>query len=143
VVAAQRPFASLALLQDSAARVWMGLGREDWLEAFSHHPRIGDTSPTPATPTAPAAAGDMSRREQSGMAGASENVRRTFVALNREYEARFGHVFLICATGKSADDMLSHLRRRINNEPATELKNAAGEQAQIMRLRLEQLITQP
>jgi OHCU decarboxylase len=136
-VAASRPFATTSSLRDTADTVWNGLGREDWLEAFSHHPRIGNTNPTEARHTATA---HMSRREQSGMAGASDQVRGAFVELNRQYESKFGHVFLICATGKSADEMLAHLRVRLGNDAATELRNAVAEQAKITGLRLDKLI---
>jgi OHCU decarboxylase len=136
-VASQRPFDSIASLQDAAARVWTAMSRNEWLEAFSHHPRIGDINPTGSkhSPTA-----DLSRREQSGMAGAPDEVRLAFVELNRQYEAKFGHVFLICAGGKSADQMLAQLRARLGDDAATELKNAGAEQAKITRLRLDKLI---
>ena len=123
---AARPFASDAELLESAERVWWALGREDWLEAFAGHPRIGAR-------TTDAAA----RREQAGVDGATAATRAALALGNRMYEERFGHVFLICATGKSADEMLGALRDRLGNDPITELRIAAGEQAKITRLRLE------
>ena len=110
----------------AAERFWWALGREDWLEAFAGHPRIGAR-------TTDAAA----RREQAGVDGATAATRAALALGNRMYEERFGHVFLICATGKSADEMLGALRDRLGNDPITELRIAAGEQAKITRLRLE------
>lgn len=136
-MAAGRPFSDLPLLGAAAERAADELTRDDWLEAFAHHPRIGDTSPAGAK-FAPTSA--MSTREQSGMAGASNETRHAFVTGNREYEARFSHVFLICATGKSADEMLAQLQLRLNNDPQTELRNAIEQQRQITRLRLAKLL---
>ena len=125
---AMRPFASDAALFAAAERAWWALGREDWLEAFGAHPRIGQH-----------AADAWARNEQAGVKGAGEDVRAALAQGNRAYEERFGHVFLICATGKSATEMLGALRGRLGNDPATELRVAAAEQAQITRLRLEKL----
>ena len=126
---AARPFGHDAELLASAERVWWRLGRADWLEAFAHHARIGER------------AGDASsRREQAGMDGAGEDARRALAQGNVTYEERFGHVFLISATGKTADEMLGALRGRLMHDPATELRIAAGEQANITRLRLANLV---
>jgi 2-oxo-4-hydroxy-4-carboxy-5-ureidoimidazoline decarboxylase len=89
------------------------------------------------------ASGAWSEQEQQGLQGASEDVVQALADGNREYEARFGFIFLICATGKNARQMLENLRERMNNPPALELRIAAGEQAQITRLRLEKLLTPP
>lgn len=124
-----RPFTSDAILYEAAERAWWALGGDDWLEAFGGHPRIGEGG----------RADGLAQREQSGMRGVGEETRAALVQGNREYEARFGHVFLICATGKSAAEMLGALRGRLGNDPATELRVAAGEQAKITRLRLEKL----
>jgi OHCU decarboxylase len=126
---AARPFGSDAALVASAERVWWGLGREDWLEAFARHPRIGER-----------AAEEWSRREQAGVDGTTAAIRADLAERNRAYEERFGHLFLISATGKTADALLGELRRRLANDPATELRIAAGEQAKIIRLRLEKLV---
>ena len=128
---AARPFASDAELLATAERVWWGLGRVHWLEAFAAHPRIGGRV---------GAGMDWARREQAGADGA---VAATLAALeqgNVTYEQRFGHVFLISATGKTADAMLGALRGRLTNDPATELRVAAEEQAKITRLRLDKLV---
>ena len=135
---ARRPFADAAAVYEQADTIWRGLSRDDWLEAFAHHPRIGERNL--GQPRFAHTAG-QSAREQSGMAAAGEAVQRDFAALNAEYEARFGHVFLICATGKSADFMLSQLKARLANDADTELRNAVSEQSMIVRLRLERMLT--
>jgi len=128
---AARPFASDAELLAAAERVWWGLGRADWLEAFAAHPRIGARAE---------AMTDWARREQAGANGAAEATLAALAQGNRTYEERFGHVFLICATGRTADEMLGALRARLTNDPATELRVAAEEQAKITRLRLDRLV---
>ncbi len=136
-MAAGRPFADGAALSGAAERAAEALSREDWLEAFSHHPRIGESAPSRAG-SAEAAA--MSGREQSGMAGASDQTRREFAALNAEYERKFGHVFLICASGRSAEFMLAQLRERLGNTPEVEFANATREQRRITRLRFDRML---
>ncbi len=127
---AARPFPSDAALFEAAERAWWALGKRDWLEAFGGHPRIGERG---------GGIDAWARHEQAGMSRAGEETRTALAQGNREYEARFGHVFLICATGQSATDMLGALRARLGNDPATELRIAAAEQAKITRLRLEKL----
>ena len=128
---AARPFGSDAELLATAERVWWGLGRADWLEAFAAHPRIGGRG-GPKT--------DWARHEQAGADGATEATLAALAQGNRAYEERFGHVFLISATGRTADEMLVALRGRLTNDPATELRVAAEEQAKITRLRLGKLV---
>ena len=127
---AARPFGSDAELLATAERVWWGLGRADWLEAFAAHPRIGDRGRGTT---------DWARREQAGADGAAEATLAALAQGNHAYEERFGHVFLISATGKTAEEMLGALRDRLTNDPATELRVAAEEQAKITRLRLDTL----
>lgn len=134
---AQRPFASTDALFRAAEGVWSQMERADILEAFSHHPEIGgDLDALRARfPTTAA----WSTSEQSG---AAEADRETLEALrdgNAAYRERFGYLFIVCATGKSAHEMLALLRARLSNDPETELRVAAAEQAKIMRLRLEKL----
>jgi OHCU decarboxylase len=129
-----RPFSGRATLLAHADVVWWSLGAGDWLEAFTHHPRIGER-PQPAADTSDWAAG-----EQAGTAAADAAVLAELESLNHEYEARFDHVFLICATGRSADEMLAALRERLGNDPGAELRIAAEEQRKITRLRLEKLL---
>lgn len=128
---ALRPFASIDELQKAAEEEWFKLAYHDWLEAFSHHPRIGER----------VRAGSVESREQAGVAGAKDNTLLSLESMNRMYEEKFGFVFLIFATGKSAAEMLDALRIRLQNRRDVELKNAAAEQAKITRLRLEKLLT--
>lgn len=132
-----RPFASASEVVERGEREWRALGKQDWLEAFRHHPRIGERR-LEQTRFAETAA--QSGREQSGMNAATDAERAEFERLNREYEERFGHVFLICATGKTAGEMLGQIRERICRSAAEELETAAGEQAQILRIRLERML---
>jgi OHCU decarboxylase len=145
-VAAARPFGDAATLAAAADEVWARLGPDDWLEAFAAHPRIGERlAAAPAAPSGPGAAAPpggaaaWSAREQAGVAGADPAVLAELAEGNRAYEERFGHVFLICATGLSADAMLAALRERLGNDPAAELRVAAEEQRKITHLRLEKL----
>ena len=132
----RRPFRSLARILDEADEIWWSLSPEDWREAFDHHPRIGDQSA--AAPQA-AVARAWSADEQRGATASSHATRQALVDGNREYERKFGHIYLVCATGKSAAEILDLLRVRLSNDPATELRVAALEQAKITRLRLEKL----
>ncbi len=126
---AARPFGDDAMLYAAAERTWWSLAPADWLEAFARHPRIGER----------VRADDLARREQGGMDRASAGTREALAQGNRAYEGRFGHVFLIRATGRTPEEMLSELQRRLGNDSATELRVAAMEQAKITRLRLEKL----
>lgn len=136
---AARPFASDEALLETADSVWWGLDASDWREAFGTHPRIGERSQSGAHSPETARSAAWSAGEQAGAADADEGTLRALAAGNRDYENRFGHVFLICATGKTAREMLEELRRRMTNDPETELRTAAREQAAITRLRLEKL----
>lgn len=137
-MAARRPFPTNDALLAAAESAFDTLTPSDWLEAFAHHPRIGENNL--AQPRF-AATRDQSSREQSGMAAATDDERSAFLAGNRQYEHRFGHVFLICATGKSAAEMLSQLTARLASDPATELDTASSEQRKITRLRLVRLLS--
>jgi 2-oxo-4-hydroxy-4-carboxy-5-ureidoimidazoline decarboxylase len=136
---AARPFASAAEVYAAGERAWSALGPDDWREAFAHHPRIGARLPQPRE-GAPTTATAWSRQEQRGVESATDEVRAALARGNVEYEERFGWVFLTCATGKSAHEMLAELRARLGNDAATELRIAAAEHAKIMRLRLEKLL---
>jgi 2-oxo-4-hydroxy-4-carboxy-5-ureidoimidazoline decarboxylase len=125
-----RPFTSLDSLYAAADRIWLTLAKEDWIEAFSHHPRIGDLA---------SLRDKWTRQEQSGVSGSTDAILMALASGNREYERKFGHVFLVCASGKSAEEMLEILRTRMPNSPEAELRVAADEQAKITRLRLKRL----
>ena len=130
-VAAGRPYQDLEALRAAADRVWTELDPADWLEAFRAHPRIGESGGRSA---------GWSRQEQAGVGGADADLRQRLAAGNAEYEARFGHVFLISAAGRDAAEILAALQDRLGNDPGTELRVAAGEHRRITRLRLEQLV---
>ena len=126
---AARPFDSDVAVFETAGQIWPSLAPRDWREAFATHPRIGERTEE-----------TWAGQEQAGAAAASDVIQHELAEGNRKYEQRFGHVFLICATGLSANTMLSELKRRLANHPAKELETAAGEQAKITRLRLEKLV---
>lgn len=130
-----RPFQSEEDLHKRAKQIWNQLSRSDYLEAFAHHPRIGETQIREKfEKTAEIASG-----EQKGVQGASEAVLKELAQLNDEYFKKFKFVFLIFATGKTAEEMLNALKMRILNSEETEFKNAIVEQEKITRLRLEKL----
>jgi allantoicase len=136
-MAGNRPFASEAELFEFADKTWAALSREDWLEAFLHHPPIGEKK---AKAQQSAAASRWSAKEQSSAQKASPEVLQELAAQNRVYAEKFGYVFLICASGKSSEEILHALRQRLPNEPVAELRAAAEEQRKITRLRLEKLL---
>jgi len=140
-MAQQRPFPTggdaMRRLLDSADRVWWDLGREDWLEAFTRHPRIGEKA---AAKEASAETRRWSEEEQSGTRSAREQVLAALAKANRAYEQRFGYIFIVCATGKSSEEMLALLQQRLQNDPAAELRVAAEEQRRITHLRLQKLL---
>jgi 2-oxo-4-hydroxy-4-carboxy-5-ureidoimidazoline decarboxylase len=137
-MARARPFPTEQALYTEAHLFWSQTGPEDWHEAMKHHPRIGDVSKLRERFKA---SGAWSEQEQRGMQGAGEDVIQALAEGNQKYEERFGFIFLVCATGKSAAQMLGLQRERMNNPPDQELKVAAGEQELITRIRLEKLLT--
>ena len=136
---AARPFANNDALFAKADELWWSLSAEDWLEAFRAHPKIGEQK-TAAAQSEQARA--WSAQEQSGVADASSQTKDELERLNREYEDQFGFIFIVCASGKSSEEMLSILNSRIDNDRDTELRIAAEEQRKITRLRLEKLLNQ-
>lgn len=136
---ARRPFGDDATLHRAADEVWATMSRQDILEAFSHHPRIG--ADIEALRAKFAGKGDLqwSSGEQAGVSEADEATLEGLRDGNVAYEERFGFLFIVCATGKSADEMLALLRARLANDPEDELRIAAAEQAKITHLRLEKL----
>jgi 2-oxo-4-hydroxy-4-carboxy-5-ureidoimidazoline decarboxylase len=134
---ARRPFGSRARLFTASEEVADTLRETDWLEAFAHHPRIGQRISNAVVSTT---AESWSTGEQSAVATASIALRAALADANAEYEERHRFIFIICASGKSAEDILAALRARMDNSRADEILVAAREQRQITRLRLEKLI---
>lgn len=126
---ARRPFRSRGAVFAAADQIWKSLGKSDWLEAFAHHPRIGDRTTDP-----------VASSEQSALRIADKLMRDDLAQVNRDYETKFGYIYIVCATGKSAEEMLAIARNRLNNDPSTEIAVAAEEQRKITRLRLAKLL---
>lgn len=136
-MAASRPFETAADLFAKGDQIWLELAEEDWREAFGHHPPIGGKRPVLKQSSK---AGQWSTKEQSTAQSAAPETLAQLAAANRDYSEKFGHVFLICATGKTSEEILAALRQRMPNDPATELRIAVDEQRKITRLRLEKLL---
>jgi 2-oxo-4-hydroxy-4-carboxy-5-ureidoimidazoline decarboxylase len=134
---AARPFGSREELFAAAEAAFGDLAPEGWLEAFAHHPKIGDQE---ALRARFAETRQWAEGEQAGAAAASEEVLAALARENRAYEARFGYIFIVCASGKTAAEMLALLRERLPHRADTELRVAAAEQAKITRLRLEKAL---
>lgn len=132
------PADDLVELLNDAEEQWGLCSEEDWKEAFTHHPKIGDTDSLKKkfATTATWALG-----EQSGASNASDEIINDLALGNRLYEEKFGYIFIVCATGKSAYEMLALLQKRLNNNPEDEIKIAADEQNKITLLRLQKLIS--
>jgi 2-oxo-4-hydroxy-4-carboxy-5-ureidoimidazoline decarboxylase len=133
---ALRPFGTTEILLSAACREWFSLTPEDWKEAFAQHPKIGDREALrarfPATH-------QLSEREQAGLGPASEQTIEALAEGNAAYERRFGYIFIVCATGKSAGEIVDLLTARLQSDPGAEVCIAAEEQAKITELRLKQL----
>jgi 2-oxo-4-hydroxy-4-carboxy-5-ureidoimidazoline decarboxylase len=134
-LAAERPFPETGDLLAASDRILGDLGWADLRPALDAHPRIGERIGRQG------AEADWSRREQAGAQSADDVTTRALVEANEAYEERFGHVFLIFATGKSADEMLAAARERLRNDEITEQATVRAELAKITRLRLERLLT--
>jgi OHCU decarboxylase len=138
-MAAARPFPGPEDLFERADATWRSLSEPDWLEAFRAHPKIGEKK---AAATQSEQARSWSAQEQSGTATASGDTMTALAAANEAYERRFGFIFIVCATGKTSEEMLTMLNQRLANDPETELRIAADEQLKITRLRLEKMLNQ-
>jgi allantoicase len=136
-IVAQRPFASEAHIYEAADKVWAQLGRKDWLEAFRRHPAIGTAK---AKEKQSKLARQWSAEEQGAAQRSSAETLAVLSAANDAYHAAFGYLFLICAMGKTSEEILQNLQQRLSNEPEVELRVAAEEQRKITRLRLEKLL---
>ena len=131
------PFTNKEVLFQQAVKIWNALTQKDWLEAFQHHPKIGDINSLKEkfASTAKWASGEQALVQQASL----ETIKQLAEG-NRQYEAKFGYIFIVCAMGKSAEEMLQILLSRLPNEAGTEIKIAAAEQAKITHLRLEKLL---
>jgi 2-oxo-4-hydroxy-4-carboxy-5-ureidoimidazoline decarboxylase len=130
-VAARWPYTDLPALVEAAERAWADLAPSDWAEALQGHPRIGERGGSaPVT----------SEREQQFVRAANADVLEQLADENRRYEARFGHIFLIAAAGKTVDEILAALRERMGNDPVTEARVASDEHRKIARMRLERML---
>jgi 2-oxo-4-hydroxy-4-carboxy-5-ureidoimidazoline decarboxylase len=131
-MAANRPFADTETFEAQAEDVWWQLTDRDWLDAFAKHPKIGQKRDN----------AKWSAAEQAGMTAAGRDASDLMYRRNVEYENRFGFIFIVCATEKTAEEMLSLIDQRMGNEPAAEMRIAAQEQAKITRLRLRKLLAE-
>ncbi len=134
---ASRPYDSVMELHDAADRYWRDLSEHDYLQAFDGHPKIGDVNSLKAKYRNTKA---LAANEQSSVDSASDDVIHALAQGNQDYEDKFGFIFIVCATGKSAAEMAELLQRRLPNDRQTELHNAAEEQRKIFHLRLEKLL---
>jgi OHCU decarboxylase len=132
-----RPFAALNDLSKEADRIWRSLSGEDWLEAFRAHPKIGEKK---AAAIQSAQAQGWSAQEQSESQKTTDANKVALTQANRAYEERFGFIFIICASGKTGEEILAALKDRLANDPDDELRVAAEEQRKITQLRLQKLI---
>ena len=132
-VASRRPLVQERALLTASDETWNGLSETDWDEAFRSHPRIGESKPQDATE---AQAKSWSTQEQRGVAVALETAKNALAEANREYEHRFHRIFIVCATGKTAPEILQIIQRRMQNDDGTELREAAEQQRLITHLRL-------
>lgn len=137
-VLALRPFGSADELHSKARQVYQRLETADYLEAFTHHPKIGGDMAKLREKFATTA--DWSGNEQAAVSEATEAILQRLAAGNDAYFEKFGYIFIVCATGKSAAEMLALLEARLPNDPADEIKIAAGEQEKILEIRLNKLL---
>jgi 2-oxo-4-hydroxy-4-carboxy-5-ureidoimidazoline decarboxylase len=131
------PTDDLVELEEDAEEKWYECTEADWKEAFTHHPKIGDIE---SLKKKFAATANWAAGEQNGAALASQQILEALAKGNDEYEKKFGYIFIVCATGKSAEEMLALLQARLSNNQKDEIKIAADEQNKITKLRLEKLL---
>ena len=137
-MATGRPYDTLEILLATSIDIWWSLDRNDWLEAFRSHPKIGEKK---AADKVSAQSQQWSGQEQSGVDEAPHETVSSLAALNEAYEQKFGFIFIVCATGKTSDEMLTALRERLQHDTQAELPIAAAEQSKITELRLKKLLT--
>jgi 2-oxo-4-hydroxy-4-carboxy-5-ureidoimidazoline decarboxylase len=138
-MASSRPMEDVATLLATSDRIWRDLSAADWLEAFHSHPRIGETRGSLESSTR---SQNWSEQEQHRTTVSDDSLKQAIAQGNREYEQRFHRIFIICATGKSAEEILANLRQRLNNDDATELREAAEQQRQITQIRLRKWLAE-
>jgi 2-oxo-4-hydroxy-4-carboxy-5-ureidoimidazoline decarboxylase len=138
-MASSRPIQDVTTLLATSDRIWRDLSAADWLKAFQSHPRIGETR---AARESSARSQDWSVQEQSHAAASNDYLKQALAQGHREYERRFHRIFIICATGKSADEILANLQQRLKNDEATELREAAEQQRQIAQIRLRKWLAE-
>jgi 2-oxo-4-hydroxy-4-carboxy-5-ureidoimidazoline decarboxylase len=131
------PFEDMVEILESAEEQWFLCSEADWREAFSHHPKIGEKSSIDKNSTS---AAKWEKDEQAGMESASQKVADSIREANELYEKKFGYIFIVCASGMSADEMLATVQVRLNNSPEVEIEVAADEQNKITKLRIEKLL---
>jgi OHCU decarboxylase len=136
-MAAARPYHTSEELMDRAETIWNALNPADWLEAFAAHPKIGAKK---AAPSQQGLSAEWSKGEQAGMENADDLIKDELAEANRLYEEKFGYIFIVCATGKTAEEMLALCRGRLGNPPEAELPVAADEQRKITEIRLRKLL---
>jgi len=132
-LAARRPFPGEEALLAASDDIWKGLSESDWLEAFESHPRIGESRSEANTGRSEA----WSKEEQQKAGAATEDIKLALAEGNRMYEQKFHRTFIVCATGRSSEEILEILHRRLRNDNQTELLEAAEQQRQITQLRLK------
>ena len=130
------PYEDLVDVLEDAEQAWYNCDESGWLQAFDHHPKIGDIT---SLMTKFASTADLASNEQAGVSSANDETLIKLAELNNQYEKKNGFIFIVCATGKSAQEMLAEIKKRINNNRETELETAAEEQNKITKLRLEKL----
>ncbi len=133
----RQPFISVPALLKTSEDIWFSLKSPDWLEAFSAHPKIGDVA---SLKEKFQNTKDWAQSEQGQVKQAPDEVLEELARINQQYQDKFGFIFIVCATGKSAPEMLEILKKRIQNDVDAELKNAATEQNKITKLRLEKIL---
>jgi 2-oxo-4-hydroxy-4-carboxy-5-ureidoimidazoline decarboxylase len=130
------PFKTKVDMKLISDRIWLECKESDWLEAFSHHPKIGE-----APADLHAATSDWAKKEQSNVGHAGKNILDKLSTANKDYENKFGYVYIVSATGKNAVEILSNLQERLKNEPEKEMHISSAEQNKITHIRIDKLIS--
>ena len=125
-------------LFEKAEKIWYSCNEKDWKEAIQYHPKIGDINSLKEKFSGTA---HWATKEQSGVLEASQTVLESLARANTQYENKFGYIFIVCATGKSAEEMLHMLESRLGNKPEVEIKNSMEEQNKITKIRLQKLLS--